>query len=414
MNDILPAESAQWRELERTLEAVLLSYAYEEIRMPIVEQTAVFKRSIGDTTDIVQKEMYSFDDRNGDSLTLRPEGTASCVRAVLQRGLLQQTPQRLWYAGPMFRHERPQRGRQRQFHQIGIEVFGAEGPDIDAEIILLTARMWRALGLSDVRLELNSLGQPEARERYRGVLQEYLRDHHAALDDDSRNRLDHNPLRILDSKNPELSDIISAAPVLTDYLDSESAEHFACVQEMLAANGVTAVLNPRLVRGLDYYSRTVFEWITTSLGAQGTICAGGRYDGLVALMGGKPTPAVGCAMGLERLLELQQEQNSQAASDAPDVYLMAMQAELDPAMLGVAERLRNACPSVIARLHVGGGSVKSRMKKAGKSGAQLALLLGEDEHNNGTITVKHLRSDKPQITLAEAALERELSALLAE
>ena len=304
MNDILPPVSVAWREFEDTVAALLTSYGYGEIRMPLVEQSAVFKRSIGDATDIVQKEMYSFDDRNGDSLTLRPEGTASCVRAVLQNGLLQHTPLRLWYAGAMFRHERPQRGRHRQFHQIGVEALGAAGPDIDAEVILMTARLWRALGLTNLRLEMNSLGSSEARAHYRAVLTDYFRAHMDALDEDSRDRLERNPLRILDSKNPAMRTLIDGAPSLVDHLDEESSLHFESLCAMLAANGVEVHRNPRLVRGLDYYSKTVFEWITTELGAQGTVCAGGRYDGLVELMGGKPTPAIGFAMGIERLLEL--------------------------------------------------------------------------------------------------------------
>lgn len=394
MNDIVPPVSAAWREFENTVAGLLSSYGYREIRMPLVEQSAVFKRSIGDATDIVQKEMYSFDDRNGDNLTLRPEGTASCVRAVLQHGLLQHTPLRLWYSGPMFRHERPQRGRHRQFHQIGVEAFGAAGPDIDAEVILMTARLWRMLGLNNLRLEMNSLGTSAARANYRALLGDYFRQHFDALDEDSRDRLERNPLRILDSKNPAMRELIEGAPSLADHLDEESSAHFDSLCAMLAANGVEVHRNPRLVRGLDYYSKTVFEWITTELGAQGTVCAGGRYDGLVELMGGKPTPAIGFAMGVERLLELCAAQAHSGA--APTVYVSATGEALDAHAVKLAEQLRTALPQWHIQLHVGGGSLKSRMKKADKSGARLALLLGEDEVAQGTVTLKHLRGDSPQ------------------
>ncbi len=413
MNDILPADSGEWRALENTLVAILDAYGYREIRLPIVEQSAVFKRSIGDTTDIVQKEMYSFDDRNGDNLTLRPEGTAGCVRAVLQHGLLQQQPLRLWYGGPMFRHERPQRGRQRQFHQIGAEVFGPPGPDVDAELILMTARMWRALGLGKLRLEINSLGTAEARAAYREVLTRYLQARRDALDADSLTRLERNPLRILDSKNPDMASIIAEAPSLADHLDDESRVQFDALQAILADNGVECVVNPRLVRGLDYYSRTVFEWITSELGAQGTVCAGGRYDGLVELMGGKPTPAVGFAMGLERLLELWRQARGAQPQAQPDVYLMATGNPLDPHVLSLAEALRERCPQHRVLVHVGGGSMKSRMKKADRSGAVLALILGEDEVANGTVTLKPLRADAPQETCAQGALEDALGRWLA-
>ena len=413
MNDILPADSGEWRALENALVAILDAYGYREIRLPIVEQSAVFKRSIGDTTDIVQKEMYSFDDRNGDNLTLRPEGTAGCVRAVLQHGLLQHQPLRLWYGGPMFRHERPQRGRQRQFHQIGAEVFGPPGPDVDAELILMTARMWRALGLGELRLEINSLGTAEARAAYREVLTRYLEAHRDALDADSLTRLERNPLRILDSKNPDMAAIIADAPSLADHLDDESRVQFDALQSILADNGVECVVNPRLVRGLDYYSRTVFEWITNELGAQGTVCAGGRYDGLVELMGGKPTPAVGFAMGLERLLELWRQARGAQPQAHPDVYLMATGNVLDPHALSLAEVLRERCPQHRVLVHVGGGSMKSRMKKADRSGAVLALILGEDEVANGTVTLKPLRADAPQETCAQGALEEALRRWLA-
>ncbi|MGR8919353.1 MAG: histidine--tRNA ligase [Gammaproteobacteria bacterium] len=411
MSDILPAETPLWRELEQTLIDVLAGYGYQEIRLPIVEQTNVFKRSIGDATDIVQKEMYTFDDRNGDSLTLRPEGTAGCVRAALQHGLLQQ-PQRLWYLGQMFRHERPQRGRQRQFHQIGAEAFGAVGPDVDAEMILMTARMWRRLGLGRLRLELNSLGTVAARADYRETLAAYFRDHADALDDDSRDRLERNPLRILDSKNPEMRTLIEAAPSLAEHLDAESREHFDELQAILDDNGVEAVVNPRLVRGLDYYSRTVFEWITDELGAQGTVCAGGRYDGLVELMGGKPVPAVGFAMGLERLLELLRLSRGEQAAAPPAVYVFATSAATERYAIGIAEALREALPDEVIVCHSGGGSFKSRIKKADRSGARVAAILGEDEQANAQVTLKPLRSEAAQVTCDRAAGAATLAELL--
>ena len=409
MNDIVPPHSAAWRDFEQTVATVLTNYGYGEIRLPLVEQAAVFKRSIGDATDIVQKEMYTFDDRNGDSLTLRPEGTAGCVRAVLQNGLLQHTPLRLWYGGPMFRHERPQRGRHRQFHQIGVEAFGASGPDIDAEVILMTARLWRALGIDGLRLEMNSLGSSAARAGYREILTTYFRTHFDALDEDSRGRLERNPLRILDSKNPAMAELIAGAPVLSAHLDDESRIHFEALCDMLSANGVDVQRNPRLVRGLDYYCKTVFEWITTELGAQGTVCAGGRYDGLVELMGGKPTPAIGFAMGVERLLELRATQAQPAAS--PAVYVSATAEAFDDQVVSLAERLRNELPELHIVLHVGGGSLKSRMKKADKSGAGVVVLLGEDEIARGTVTVKPMRGDAPQVVHRQEELAAALAAL---
>jgi histidyl-tRNA synthetase len=412
MSDILPADTVRWRQLEKDIIGVLSAYGYDEIRMPIVEASSVFHRSIGDTTDIVQKEMYSFDDRNGDSLTLRPEGTAGCVRAVLQHRLLHQLPQRLWYMGPMFRHERPQRGRQRQFHQIGVEVFGAEGPDIDAELILMTARMWQALGLRNLRLEVNSLGTAAARANYRAVLSDYFRAHEEDLDADSQSRLTRNPLRILDSKNPEMAALIAAAPSLSDHLDTESREHFDALLEILSDSGIDAVVNPRLVRGLDYYSRTVFEWITTELGAQGTVCAGGRYDGLVELMGGKPVTGVGFAMGLERLLELRSAQGVEAAPPAPECYLLATSDSLNRHVIVLGETLRQQFPDWSIVSHIGGGSLKSRLKKADRSGAALALIVGEDEYANQSATVKSLRNDTAQVTCSLTELNATLERLL--
>jgi histidyl-tRNA synthetase len=401
MNDVVPADAARWRALEHHLLGVLSAYGYAEVRLPIVEQTAVFHRSIGDVTDIVQKEMYSFDDRNGDNLSLRPEGTAGCVRAVLQHGLLSQLPLRLWYLGPMFRHERPQRGRHRQFHQLGVEVFGAAGPDIDAEVILLSARMWRSLGLSNLRLQLNSLGTSSVRMEYRTALADYFDAHREQLDDDGRERLSRNALRILDSKDPALRPLIDRAPTLADYLDPESRAHFEALCGLLDAAGVGYTINRHLVRGLDYYSKTVFEWISDDLGAQATVCAGGRYDGLVELMGGKPTPAIGFALGLERLPE-----------PGVAIYVTATADAFDAAALHLAERLRDARPGWRVQTHVGGGSLKARMKRADRSGARVALLLGETEVAQDEVTVKPLRDRHDQITCRSADLVAVLAPLL--
>ncbi len=404
MNDILPDNIIYWQYLENTMRGILNRYGYNEIRMPIVEKTELFQRSIGEVTDIVEKEMYSFEDRNGDNLTLRPEGTASCVRAGIQNGLFSQQ-QRLWYLGPMFRHERPQKGRYRQFHQIGVEVYGLAGPDIDAEIILMTARLWKALGLSDLELHINSLGSSAARAAYRDQLVSYFSQHQHKLDQDSLNRLQSNPLRILDSKNPDMQALIEAAPRLLEHLDTESQAHFQQLQELLTAAGVAFSINPRLVRGLDYYNRSVFEWVTTQLGAQGTVCAGGRYDSLVEEIGGKPTPAVGFAMGLERLVALLEEQDKTRLPDsAPHAYLLMVGDTATQAGLLLAERLRDALPDLRLLSHCGGGSFKSQFKKADKSGARFALLLGESEVQQGSIAVKYLREDKPQESLAQADL----------
>lgn len=412
MNDIVPPQSAAWQVLETKLKQILRTYGYDEIRLPIVEKTLVFKRSIGDTTDIVQKEMYTFQDRNGDSLTLRPEGTAGCVRAALQQGLLQHLPQRLWYMGPMFRHERPQRGRQRQFHQIGVEAFGAPGPDIDAEMILMSARMWEAVGLRDIELQINSLGTRQSRTRYREALTDYFHAHESALDDESRKRLQHNPLRILDSKNPGLRPVIDAAPKLLDHLDEDSQAHLEQVCKYLRAHGVEFTLNPQLVRGLDYYSRTVFEWVTTALGAQGTVCAGGRYDSLVEIMGGKSLPAIGFALGLERLLELAAEEGMAPVDDAAEVYVFATDDELEGDAMQLCEELRDGADHWRVLLHVGGGSMKSRMKKADRSGARLALILGPDEHARKAVTIKPLRRDASQEMVPRSTLQHELKRML--
>jgi histidyl-tRNA synthetase len=400
MNDILPDEAHVWQFFEETVRKWLAAYGYREIRMPLLERTELFVRSIGEVTDIVEKEMYTFTDAlNGESLTLRPEGTASCVRAVLQHNLLYGSPQRLWYAGPMFRHERPQKGRYRQFHQIGVEALGYEGPDIDIEQIAMCARLWRMLGLEDVKLELNTLGSTQARARYRTRLVAYLERHRDRLDGDSLRRLTTNPLRVLDSKNPAMQELIGDAPRLMDDLDSESAAHFEAVQAGLTAGGIAYVINPRLVRGLDYYNRTVVEWTTTALGAQGTICAGGRYDGLIAQVGGKPLPACGYAMGVERVLELVMNARSIEAC-APDVYVLRQGEAAERYAERIAEAFRDAGLSVI--LHCGGGNFRSQMRKADASRARFALILGDEEAAAGEVTLKALRETSPQVRLAPA------------
>ena len=418
MNDILPQETPYWQFLERTVSRVLASYGYGEIRLPVAEKTALFSRSIGEVTDIVEKEMYTFDDRNGDSMTLRPEGTAGCVRAAIQHGILN-VPQRLWYAGPMFRYERPQKGRQRQFHQIGIESFGIATPDMDAEVILMSARLWRELGLSDsVELQLNSIGSAAARKAYRGALVDYLQQHHDALDEDSQRRLHSNPLRILDSKNAATQALLDDAPGLEDYLDEESNSDFARLCELLQAAGVSYVVNRRLVRGLDYYNKTVFEWVTNQLGAQGTVCAGGRYDGLVEQLGGKSVPGVGFAMGIERLVLLLEECGQLPPAEASaDVYVVSFGDSAQTEALAAAEQLRDALPGLRIVQHNGGGSFKSQMKKADKSGARLALIWGDDEVAANTVSIKPLREQNNervgQQSVARAELEQTLRALLA-
>ncbi|WP_097461916.1 histidine--tRNA ligase [Mangrovitalea sediminis] len=417
MNDILPDQTPIWQYLESTVRRVFRSYGYQEIRMPIVEQTELFKRSIGEVTDIVEKEMYTFEDRNGDSLTLRPEGTAGCVRAAEEHGLLFNQTQKLWYAGPMFRHERPQKGRYRQFHQLGVECFGMTGPDIDAELLLMTARLWRVLGLdSHVTLQLNSLGTPEARGAYRDALVGYLKQHEDRLDEDSRRRLTTNPLRVLDSKDSQTQAILADAPVLTDFLDDLSREHFAGLRTLLDAAGIPYTVNPRLVRGLDYYGKTVFEWVTDSLGAQGTVCAGGRYDGLVEQLGGKPTPGVGFAMGVERLILLLETVGSVPAgvNNDADVYLIAMGDEAGRKAFLLAESLRSSFPEASVVCHTGGGSFKSQMKKADRSSAKVALVLGEDELANASVTVKPLRDDRQQATVQLDALADVLKEFLGQ
>ena len=393
MNDILPQETPHWRRLEQTVSRLLASYGYGEIRLPLVEKTELFSRSIGEVTDIVEREMYSFDDRNGENLTLRPEGTAGCVRAAIQQSLLN-VPQRLWYAGPMFRYERPQKGRQRQFHQIGVESFGVASPDMDAEHILLCARLWRQLGLADaIELQLNSLGNGTARREYRQALVTYLEAHVDTLDEDSRRRLHSNPLRILDSKVARTQQVLDAAPVMADYLDDESRADFARLCELLQAAGVRYTVNSRLVRGLDYYNKTVYEWVTTRLGAQGTVCGGGRYDNLVEQLGGRQTPAVGFAMGMERLVLLMLEAGAADTSvPAPvDVYAVAAGEGAQREALAAVEALRDRLGELAIVQHTGGGSFKSQLKRADKSGARVALIWGEDEVRTQTVTVKLMR-----------------------
>ncbi|HSG04625.1 MAG TPA: histidine--tRNA ligase [Marinobacterium sp.] len=416
MNDLLPDQSPVWQFLESKVKLVLQSYGYAEVRTPVVEQTELFKRSIGEVTDIVEKEMYTFEDRNGDSLTLRPEGTASCVRAAEQHGLLYNQVQRFWYAGPMFRHERPQKGRYRQFHQIGAEAFGMLGPDIDAEVILMTARLWRELGIDgSVELQLNTLASSSARARFKADLVTFLEARKDKLDADSLRRLESNPLRILDSKDSGTQSLLDEAPSFDEYIDEESRSHFEQLCSLLDAAGVKYRLNPRLVRGLDYYGKTVFEWVTTALGAQGTVCAGGRYDGLVEQLGGRPTPAVGFAMGVERLVLLLEELKAvpDTARQLVDVYLIGVGDDnLAPAM-AVAEQLRSE-GGINVQLHCGGGSFKSQMKKADRSGAQLAVLMGSEEREAGEVSVKPLRTGGEQMRMPIANLAMALQQRLNE
>lgn len=397
MHDLLPGDIGRWQFLEQEIRQLMSLYGYQEIRTPLVENTGLFSRAIGEVTDIVEKEMYTFEDRNGDSLSLRPEGTASCVRAGIEHGLFHNQQQRLWYMGPMFRHERPQKGRYRQFHQLGAEAFGFAGPDIDIELILMTARLWQRLGIRGLKLELNSLGTHESRANYRDTLVDYLESRRDLLDEDSLRRLEHNPLRILDSKNPDIKDVIQGAPLLSDHLDSESKAHFDAITRQLSDRGIEFVINPRLVRGLDYYSRTVFEWVTDELGAQSAVCAGGRYDALVEMLGGKETAAVGFAIGLERIVELMKIQSSPYEEMLPEAYIVFVGAEAESVGVDLAEQLRHQGLRVIT--HCGGGSLKSQMKKADKSGAKFTLLLGDEEIANGTVTVKDMSGEKGQVSL---------------
>jgi histidyl-tRNA synthetase len=412
MHDILPAHMPAWNQLEDEYRALAESYGYRQIRTPIVEKTALFARSIGTVTDIVEKEMYSFEDRNGDSLSLRPENTASVVRAGLQAGLLQDQQQRLWYCGPMFRHERPQKGRYRQFHQLGAETFGVAGADIEAELILLAARFWKRLGLDDIELQINSLGSSNCRSNFRSILVEYFRDHYQQLDEDSQRRLETNPLRILDSKNPDLQALIEAGPGLQDSLDQESREHFEELTDILDQTGVSYQVNRRLVRGLDYYSHTVFEWVTETLGAQGTVCAGGRYDGLVEQLGGKPNYAAGFSMGCERLVSMIVDQGRAATEDGCDVYLVMRGENSIARAQRLAETIRDHMPRLELVVHAGAGSFKSQMRKADKSGAQIALILGETEIEAGTVAVKFLREEKAQAEIMQADIVTQLASLL--
>jgi len=415
MHDILPEQTALWQHLEETVRSVFHRYGYREIRTPILEMTELFKRSIGEVTDIVEKEMYTFEDRNGDSLTLRPEGTAGCVRACLEHGLLYNQIQRLWYQGPMFRHERPQKGRYRQFHQIGLETFGMPGPDIDLEVILVSARLWRELGIEGLELQINTLGTPEERHRYREELVAYLRRNEAELDEDSRRRMETNPLRVLDSKNPEMADIIAGAPSLMEYLGDESRDHFETITRGLVEAGVEYVVNPRLVRGLDYYSRTVFEWVTDRLGAQGTVCAGGRYDGLVEQLGGRATPAIGFAMGIERIVALLEVLERESPDQArPDAYMVLVGEAAGERGLVLAERLRHRLPKLKLQVNCGGGSFKSQFKRADRSGARVALILGDDEVNQGTVGIKWLREEREQAQVSQETLAEFMQEILGD
>ncbi|MEK6788549.1 MAG: histidine--tRNA ligase [Pseudomonadota bacterium] len=401
MNDMLPEATPRWQQLESVLRGLMQRYGYREIRLPVVEPTALFKRAIGEVTDIVEKEMYSFEDRSGESLTLRPEGTAGCVRACLEHGLTHNQSPKLWYTGPMFRYERPQKGRYRQFHQFGVEAFGQGGADMDAELILLSARLWRELGLSDVvSLEINSLGESEGRALYRQALVNYLEQFRTQLDDDSQRRLTTNPLRILDSKDAGTQALLRDAPKLADYLDDGSRQHFAALCAQLDACGVSYRVNPNLVRGLDYYNKTVFEWVTTALGSQGTVCAGGRYDGLVTQLGGQATPAVGFAIGLERLVLLLDAVLPVSESSDADVMVLAVGEGTSQQAIVLAEQLRDALPALRIVYNCGGGSFKSQFRKADKSGAQIALIIGEAEVTAQTVGIKWLRADREQISCA--------------
>lgn len=408
MHDILPDQSAAWQYLEGTIRTLFTQYGYRELRTPVLESTELFCRSIGEVTDIVEKEMYTFEDRNGDSLTLRPECTASCVRAGIQNGLLYNQQQRIWYIGPMFRHERPQKGRYRQFYQAGIETYGIPGPDIDAEVVAISARLWRVLGLRNVELQINSLGSSEARAAYRDILVAYLTEHEAQLDEDSKRRMLSNPLRVLDSKNPDLAELIEAAPKLLDHLDDESKQHFERFQQLLTDMGIPFVVNTRLVRGLDYYSRTVFEWVTTELGTQGTICAGGRYDGLVEQLGGKPTAGLGFAMGLERILLLLEEQSIEIPSLAPHAYLVMQGDAAEREGLKLAETLRDTLSGLRIMTNCASASFKSQMKRADKSGAHYAIILGDNEINEGVVSLKPLNGGE-QLQLSRDALIEHLT-----
>jgi len=412
MNDVLPGEIGAWQHLERVARAVFGAYGYEELRVPLLEHTELFSRSIGEYTDIVEKEMYTFQDLGGDSLTLRPEATAGIARAAISNGMLRGARHKLWCLGPMFRHERPQKGRYRQFHQFDLEALGFAGPDVDIELIALTARMWQMLKLTRVRLMINSLGTPQARAVYREELQRYFAAHDAELDADSRRRLGGNPLRILDSKQPSMRALIERAPRLTDYLDPESQAHFAALCGGLDALGVAYEVNPRLVRGLDYYSRTVFEWVTDALGSQDAVCSGGRYDGLIAQLGGEPTPAIGFAMGVERVVDLLSQAGSVPPAAAPEIYIVVNGERAEREALRLAERLRDALPGRGVLLNLGGGNFKAQFRRADRSGARLALILGDEELERGVVAVKPLRREDGQIDCPLSELPARIASLL--
>jgi len=412
MNDVLPDVSGTWRYLETVVRDIVQSYGYSEIRLPLLERTELFRRSIGEVTDIVEKEMYTFLDRNDESLTLRPEATAGVVRAGITNGLLHNQRQKLWTTGPMFRYEKPQKGRYRQFYQFDVEALGFEGPDIDAELIIMCARMWQALGISKLKLEINSLGTAESRTHYRDILIEYFSGVKSQLDEDSIRRLEQNPLRILDSKNPELQAVVAAAPVMIDYLDEESTEHFQELRSLLDAAGVAYTVNPRLVRGLDYYSRTVFEWVTDALGSQGAVCSGGRYDGLVEKLGGRSTPAIGWAMGIERFVALYQACGGEAPATDADVYVVAVGDGALEQAFAIAEELRDKVADIRVEVNLGGGSFKSQLKRADKSNAEYALILGEQEIAQKCAGLKPLRSTEDQSSIAFETLAETLAGLL--
>ncbi len=412
MNDVLPGAASTWRYLETVTQSLIESYGYREIRLPVLEYTELFRRSIGEVTDIVEKEMYTFNDRNDESLTLRPEATAGMVRAGITNGLLHNQRQKLWTAGPMFRYEKPQKGRYRQFHQIDVEALGYAGPDVDAELIIMTARLWQQLGLGRLTLEINSLGDADTRTRYREELVRYFSAVKNRLDDDSMRRLQQNPLRILDSKNPEMQDIVAGAPVMEAYLGADAASHFAELKALLEDAGIAYTVNPRLVRGLDYYNRTVFEWITDALGSQGAVCSGGRYDGLVEKLGGRGTPAIGWAMGVERLVALFEACGGTAPSTAPDVYIVTVGQRAGQGGFRLAESLRDSLGNRRIELNLGGGSFKAQLKRADKSGAAFALVLGDEEIEAGTVGLKPLRSDDDQISIAIEKVADELQKLI--
>lgn len=412
MNDVLPDQIGAWQYLEDTVRKLLTEYGFAEIRTPVVESTSLFKRAIGEFTDVVEKEMYTFTDQGGESLTLRPEATAGVMRAMISNGMLRGARHKLWTIGPMFRHEKPQKGRYRQFYQVNVEAIGFTGPDADAELVAMTARLWRRLGIERVKLNVNSLGTPESRRVYRAKLVEYFRAHETRLDADSKRRLEGNPLRILDSKNPDMQELVAAAPVLSDYLDSESREHFDTLCNSLQDIGVPYVVNPRLVRGLDYYTRTVFEWITDALGAQDAVCSGGRYDGLIAQLGGDPTPGVGFAMGVERAVELLVQAKGAPAPAPSDVYVVVSGVRAAAAGPTIVERLRDQLPNVRFELNLGGGNFKTQFRRADRSGAALALIVGDDELARDAVGVKPLRQEAGQTECPIAELAAGVTAAL--